>query len=149
MESDRFVTDLGGPGDHRARRPDDGPEVVAAQIAAAVESLTDLWSVAAQEASLRLSPHQLRALRIVQAAPGLNLTTLADRLDIGLPRPAGSATAWRRRASWNASRTRTPAARCDCCSPRTPDTCWATSPTAGQRPWPRPWRRWNRPNARP
>ncbi len=85
MESDHFVTDLGGPGDHRARRPDDGPEVVAAQIAAAVESLTDLWSVAAQEASLRLSPHQLRALRIVQAAPGLNLTTLADRLDIGLP----------------------------------------------------------------
>lgn len=85
MESDRFVTDLDGPGDHRARRPDDGPAAVASQIADAVESLTDLWSVAAQEASLRLSPHQLRALRILQAAPGLNLTTLADRLDIGLP----------------------------------------------------------------
>lgn len=85
MESDRFVTDLGGSGDHRARRPDDGPETVAAQIADAVESLTDLWSVAAQEASLRLSPHQLRALRVLQATPGLNLTALADRLDIGLP----------------------------------------------------------------
>jgi DNA-binding MarR family transcriptional regulator len=79
------VTDLGGPGDHRARRPGDGPEAVASQIADAVESLTALWSVAAQEASLRLSPHQLRALRTVQAAPGLNLTSLADGLDIGLP----------------------------------------------------------------
>lgn len=85
MESDRFVTDLDGPGDHRARGRGDGPEAVAAQIADAVESLTALWAIAAQEASLRLSPHQLRALRTLQAAPGLNLTSLADRLDIGLP----------------------------------------------------------------
>ncbi|GGY30531.1 MarR family winged helix-turn-helix transcriptional regulator [Streptomyces djakartensis] len=85
MESDRFVTELGGPGDHRARGTGDGPEAVASQIATAVESLTTLWSVAAQGASLRLSLHQLRALRILEAAPGLNLTTLADRLDIGLP----------------------------------------------------------------
>ncbi|MGW5616609.1 MarR family winged helix-turn-helix transcriptional regulator [Streptomyces sp. NPDC003877] len=79
------MTDLDGPGDHRARGRSDGPETVAAQIADAVESLTALWAVAAQEASLRLSPHQLRALRTLQAAPGLNLTSLADRLDIGLP----------------------------------------------------------------
>ncbi|MFF6875245.1 MULTISPECIES: MarR family transcriptional regulator [unclassified Streptomyces] len=79
------MTDLGGPGDHRARRPGDGPETVASQIADAVENLTALWSVAAQEASLRLSLHQLRALRTVQAAPGLNLTALADGLAIGLP----------------------------------------------------------------
>ncbi|MGC5034648.1 MarR family winged helix-turn-helix transcriptional regulator [Streptomyces sp. DT190] len=79
------MTDLDGPGDHRARGRSDGPEAVAAQIADAVESLTALWAVAAQEASLRLSPHQLRALRTLQAAPGLNLTSLADRLDIGLP----------------------------------------------------------------
>lgn len=85
MGSDRFVTDLGGPGDPRARRRGDGPEAVAAQIADAVESLTALWSVAAQDASLRLSLHQLRALRTLEAAPGLNLTALADRLDIGLP----------------------------------------------------------------
>ncbi|WP_208865655.1 MarR family winged helix-turn-helix transcriptional regulator [Streptomyces viridochromogenes] len=85
MESDRFVTELGGPGDHRARRPGDGPEAVASQIADAVDSLAALWSVAAQNASLRLSLHQLRALRTLEAAPGLNLTTLADRLDIGLP----------------------------------------------------------------
>ncbi|MFD7247191.1 MarR family winged helix-turn-helix transcriptional regulator [Streptomyces massasporeus] len=79
------MTDLGGPGNHRARGPGDDPEAVASQIADAVESLTALWSIAAQEASLRLSPHQLRALRTVQAAPGLNLTALADGLDIGLP----------------------------------------------------------------
>jgi DNA-binding MarR family transcriptional regulator len=85
MESDRFVSDLGGPGDHRARGPGDGPEAVASQIADAVDTLTALWSVAAQEASLRLSPHQLRALRTVEAEPGLNLTALADGLDIGLP----------------------------------------------------------------
>ncbi|MEU6687982.1 MarR family winged helix-turn-helix transcriptional regulator [Streptomyces sp. NPDC046832] len=79
------MTDLDGPGHHRAKGPGEGPEAVAAQITDAVESLVALWSVAAQEASLRLSPHQLRALRTVQAAPGLNLTALADGLDIGLP----------------------------------------------------------------
>ncbi|MFB6850259.1 MarR family winged helix-turn-helix transcriptional regulator [Streptomyces sp. NPDC056373] len=79
------MTDLGGPGNHRAKGPGEGPEAVAAQIADAVESLAELWSIAAQEASLRLSPHQLRALHTVQAAPGLNLTALADGLDIGLP----------------------------------------------------------------
>ncbi|GAA2524752.1 hypothetical protein GCM10010423_17840 [Streptomyces levis] len=79
------MTDLDGPGDHRARGRGDGPEAVAAQIADAVESLTALWAIAAQEASLRLSPHQLRALRTLQATPGLNLTSLADRLDIGMP----------------------------------------------------------------
>ncbi|MBX9364558.1 MarR family winged helix-turn-helix transcriptional regulator [Streptomyces massasporeus] len=79
------MTDLGGPGHHRAKGPGDGPETVASQIADAVESLTALWTIAAQEASLRLSLHQLRALRTVQAAPGLNLTALAEGLDIGLP----------------------------------------------------------------
>ncbi|MFJ4538267.1 MarR family winged helix-turn-helix transcriptional regulator [Streptomyces tibetensis] len=79
------MTDLDGPGHHWAKGPGEGPEAVAAQIADAVESLAELWSIAAQEASLRLSPHQLRALRTVQAAPGLNLTALADGLDIGLP----------------------------------------------------------------
>ncbi|MFH9013055.1 MarR family winged helix-turn-helix transcriptional regulator [Streptomyces sp. NPDC017943] len=79
------MTGFGGPGDHRARGPGEGPEAVASQIADAVDSLAALWTVAAQEASLRLSPHQLRALRAVQTAPGLNLTALAERLDIGLP----------------------------------------------------------------
>ncbi|MFB7934822.1 MULTISPECIES: MarR family winged helix-turn-helix transcriptional regulator [Streptomyces] len=79
------MTDLGAPGDPRARGPGDGPEAVASRIADAVDSLTALWSVAAQEASLRLSPHQLRALRTVEAGPGLNVTALADQMDIGLP----------------------------------------------------------------
>ncbi|MEV6949628.1 MarR family transcriptional regulator [Streptomyces sp. NPDC051172] len=79
------MTRLDGPGGDRMEGPGDGPDAVALEIANAVESLTDLWSLAAQEAALRLSLHQLRALRMLQAAPGLNLTALAERLDIGLP----------------------------------------------------------------
>jgi DNA-binding MarR family transcriptional regulator len=79
------VTRLGAPDDDQAKDEGDGPEAVALEIADGVESLTDLWSLAAQEAALRLSLHQLRALRTLEAAPGLNLTALAERLDIGLP----------------------------------------------------------------
>lgn len=63
----------------------DAPEDVAREIADAVESLTTLWSLAAQEAALRLSVHQLRALRALEATPDLNLTGLAERLAVGLP----------------------------------------------------------------
>ncbi|MER6027153.1 MarR family transcriptional regulator [Streptomyces sp. NPDC001851] len=79
------MTRLDGPGGDRVEGPGDGPDAVALEIADAVESLTNLWSLAAQEAALRLSLHQLRALRTLQAAPGLNLTALAEGLDIGLP----------------------------------------------------------------
>ncbi|MEU6549265.1 MarR family transcriptional regulator [Streptomyces sp. NPDC046915] len=74
-----------GPGEERAAGPGDGPEAIAAEISDAVENLTTLWSLAAQGAALRLSPHQLRALRALEAAPGVNLTALAQRLDIGMP----------------------------------------------------------------
>jgi DNA-binding MarR family transcriptional regulator len=80
-----FVTRLGGVGDGRANGPGDAPEARALEMADAVEGLADLWSAAAQQASLRLSPHQLRGLRILKAQPELNLTGLADRMDIGLP----------------------------------------------------------------
>ncbi|MDL5204324.1 MarR family winged helix-turn-helix transcriptional regulator [Streptomyces sp. ALI-76-A] len=79
------MTHLGGPGDDRAKESADDPDTTAARIADAVESLTTLWTVAAQEAALRLSPHQLRALRALEARSDLNLTALAERLDIGLP----------------------------------------------------------------
>ncbi|MET7486729.1 MarR family transcriptional regulator [Streptomyces sp. NPDC005538] len=62
-----------------------GTDPVAGRIADAVDGLTDLWTLAAAEASVRLSPHQLRALHALEAAPGANLTMLADRLDAGLP----------------------------------------------------------------
>ena len=58
---------------------------LAREISDAVDRLTNLWSVAAQGARLRLSPHQLRALRILEATPGLNLTALSENMDIGLP----------------------------------------------------------------
>ncbi|MEV5437415.1 MarR family winged helix-turn-helix transcriptional regulator [Streptomyces sp. NPDC052682] len=79
------MTHLAGPGDDDAQGPGDDPEAIARELADAVESLADLWSLAAQEAALRLSPHQLRALRAVEAARELNLTALAENLDIGLP----------------------------------------------------------------
>lgn len=78
------MTHLGGPGDDRAS-VGEGAEAAALEIADGVESLTTLWSLAAQGAALRLSQHQLRALRALESAPGLNLTALAERLDIGLP----------------------------------------------------------------
>ncbi|WP_043662900.1 MarR family winged helix-turn-helix transcriptional regulator [Streptomyces xylophagus] len=63
----------------------DGTHTAAGRIADAVDGLADLWTLAAAEASVRLSPHQLRALHALEAAPGANLTLLADRLDAGLP----------------------------------------------------------------
>ncbi len=80
-----FVTRLDDSGGDRVEGPGDSPDTVALEIADAVESLTNLWSLAAQESALRLSLHQLRALRALEAAPDLNLTGLAERLDIGLP----------------------------------------------------------------
>lgn len=83
-ESDAPVT-VPGSADDRAEASGEDPSVGAHEIADAVERLATLWSMAAQEAAVRLSPHQLRALRALQAAPEVNLTGLAERLDIGLP----------------------------------------------------------------
>ncbi|AEW97610.1 MULTISPECIES: MarR family winged helix-turn-helix transcriptional regulator [Streptomycetaceae] len=79
------MTGLGGSGDDQTDGPGGDAVALALRIADAVESLTNVWSVAAQGARLRLSPHQLRALRILEAAPGLNLTGLAESMDIGMP----------------------------------------------------------------
>ncbi|MEU0053495.1 MarR family transcriptional regulator [Streptomyces sp. NPDC006309] len=80
------MTRLSGSGDDRPGGPgDDDPLSVAREIADAADGLANLWSVAAQGASLRLSPHQLRALRILESQPGLNLTALAEGMEIGPP----------------------------------------------------------------
>ncbi|MEU0108958.1 MarR family winged helix-turn-helix transcriptional regulator [Streptomyces sp. NPDC006251] len=79
------MTRLAGPCDDDAQGPGAGPEAIARDIADAVESLANLWALSTQEAALRLSLHQLRALRALGAASELNLTALAERLDIGLP----------------------------------------------------------------
>ncbi|MFF4402775.1 MarR family winged helix-turn-helix transcriptional regulator [Streptomyces sp. NPDC001480] len=76
---------LPGGADDRAAGSADDPSADAQEIADAVERLTDLWFVAAQEATVRLSLHQLRALRAVETAPEVNLTGLAARMDIGIP----------------------------------------------------------------
>ncbi|MEU6100679.1 MarR family winged helix-turn-helix transcriptional regulator [Streptomyces flaveolus] len=79
------MTRLSGSGDDSASGSRDDPVALALEIADAVEALTHLWTVAAQGASLRLSPHQLRALRVLESEPGLNLTALAERMEMGLP----------------------------------------------------------------
>ncbi|MEU5593303.1 MarR family transcriptional regulator [Streptomyces sp. NPDC020298] len=76
---------LPGGADDRAESPGDDPSVDAREIADAVERLTNLWALAAQEAPVRLSPHQLRALRALETTPTVNLTGLAARMDIGVP----------------------------------------------------------------
>ncbi|MER6225448.1 MarR family winged helix-turn-helix transcriptional regulator [Streptomyces sp. 900105755] len=79
------MTGLSGARDSPSDGPSDGLTALAVSMADAVESLTTLWSVAAQGASVRLSSHQLRALRVMEGEPGINLTALAVRMDIGLP----------------------------------------------------------------
>jgi DNA-binding MarR family transcriptional regulator len=79
------VNRLSGFGDDEASERDAELVSLALEIADAVDSLANLWSVAAQGASLRLSPHQLRALRILESEPGLNLTALAEGMETGLP----------------------------------------------------------------
>ncbi|OIJ68297.1 MarR family winged helix-turn-helix transcriptional regulator [Streptomyces mangrovisoli] len=74
-----------GGADDRAGGSGDVPTADAREIADAVDCLVHLWSTAAQEATVRLSPHQLRALRVLETAPELNLTGLAERMDLGMP----------------------------------------------------------------
>ncbi|MFJ7041920.1 MarR family winged helix-turn-helix transcriptional regulator [Streptomyces sp. NPDC101112] len=78
------MTRLSGFGDDGARGAGDALPL-ALRIADAVDSLAHLWATAGQGAGLRLSPHQLRALRILESGPGLNLTALAEGMEIGLP----------------------------------------------------------------
>ncbi|MFF1544973.1 MarR family winged helix-turn-helix transcriptional regulator [Streptomyces sp. NPDC058291] len=63
----------------------DGAPLQARQVADAVESLVTCWLAAAQEAAPRLPARQLLALRTVRHRPELNLTALAERLDVALP----------------------------------------------------------------
>ncbi|MEU9242277.1 MarR family transcriptional regulator [Streptomyces shenzhenensis] len=79
------MTGLNGSGDGPWGGPRDGPLALARTMADAVESLANLWEAAAQGASPRLSPHQLRALQTLERDPGLNLTALAGAMDIGPP----------------------------------------------------------------
>ncbi|MPY60213.1 MarR family winged helix-turn-helix transcriptional regulator [Streptomyces spongiae] len=55
------------------------------QVVDAVENLVALWFAAVEDVTPRLPARQVRALRIVRRRPELNLTALAEQLDIGLP----------------------------------------------------------------
>jgi DNA-binding MarR family transcriptional regulator len=58
---------------------------LAQQMAGPVQRLAFLWARAPSSVTPRLSVQQLRALEGVDAAPGVNLTGLADTLDMGVP----------------------------------------------------------------
>lgn len=79
------MTRLGGFGDDQAEGPNADPLSLAVGMAHAVDALAHLWSLAGQGVNPRLSPHQLRALRILESEPGLNLTALAEGMEIGPP----------------------------------------------------------------
>ncbi|MGW1724049.1 MarR family winged helix-turn-helix transcriptional regulator [Streptomyces sp. NPDC002306] len=66
-----------GPGDER--------DQVARRVADAVESLVSCWFAAAEDVTPHLPVRQLLALRTIQRRPELNLTALAEDLDVGLP----------------------------------------------------------------
>ncbi|WP_069772074.1 MarR family winged helix-turn-helix transcriptional regulator [Streptomyces sp. LUP30] len=74
-----------GVGDGRRDARRDGGRAQARQVADAVESLVACWLTAAEETAPLLPARQLLALRTIRHRPELNLTALAERLDVGLP----------------------------------------------------------------
>ncbi|MFI5819838.1 MarR family winged helix-turn-helix transcriptional regulator [Streptomyces rishiriensis] len=74
-----------GAGDGRWDARRDGGRAQARQVADAVESLVACWLTAAEETAPLLPARQLLALRTVRRRPELNLTALAECLDVGLP----------------------------------------------------------------
>lgn len=60
-------------------------DAVGRHVVDAVENLVALWFAAVEDVTPRLPARQVRALRIVRRRPELNLTALAEQLDIGLP----------------------------------------------------------------
>lgn len=74
-----------GSDDGRRDGPHHGRRTQARRLADAVESLVACWLLAGEEAAPRLAARQLLALRTVRLRPELNLTALAEDLDVGLP----------------------------------------------------------------
>lgn len=69
----------------RDQDPGNGPDTLARHVVDTVESLVTLWFAAAEDVVPRLSARQLFALQTVRRRPELNLTALAEHLEIGLP----------------------------------------------------------------
>ncbi|MCX5599621.1 MarR family transcriptional regulator [Streptomyces phaeochromogenes] len=69
----------------RDQNPVNEPETLARQVVDTVESLVTLWFTAAEDVVPQLSARQLFALQTVRRRPELNLTALAEHLEIGLP----------------------------------------------------------------
>ncbi|MFJ5775330.1 MarR family winged helix-turn-helix transcriptional regulator [Streptomyces sp. NPDC093094] len=65
--------------------PDEPSGALARQIVDAVDQLVALWFTAVDEVSPRVPPRGIRALQAVRRRPALNVTALAEQLDVGLP----------------------------------------------------------------
>ena len=69
----------------RDQHPVNEPDTLARHVVDTVESLVTLWFAAAEGVVPHLSARQLFALQTVRRRPELNLTALAEHLEIGLP----------------------------------------------------------------
>ncbi|MGW3419995.1 MarR family winged helix-turn-helix transcriptional regulator [Streptomyces phaeochromogenes] len=69
----------------RDQHPVNEPDTLARHVVDTVESLVALWFAAAEDVVPHLSARQLFALQTVRRRPELNLTALAEHLEIGLP----------------------------------------------------------------
>lgn len=65
--------------------PEISSDIVGRETVEAVESLVALWFSVVEDIRPRLPPRQIRALRAVRRRPALNVTALAEHLNIGLP----------------------------------------------------------------
>ncbi|MDQ0955030.1 DNA-binding MarR family transcriptional regulator [Streptomyces phaeochromogenes] len=69
----------------RDQDPGHEPDTLAHHVVDTVESLVTLWFTAVEDVVPHLSARQLSALQTVRRRPELNLTALAEHLEIGLP----------------------------------------------------------------
>jgi DNA-binding MarR family transcriptional regulator len=69
----------------RDQNPVNEPDTLARHVVDTVEGLVTLWFTAAEDVVPQLSARQLFALQTVRRRPELNLTALAEHLEIGLP----------------------------------------------------------------
>jgi DNA-binding MarR family transcriptional regulator len=71
---------------HRSEGSAESPRQAAEELAVSAETIAEMAVNAAVAVDPRLLPHRLRMLLVIQEHPGINLTGLAGRVDLSLPR---------------------------------------------------------------
>jgi DNA-binding MarR family transcriptional regulator len=91
MRSREFLVAANATSEHTEKNrlhpsASNGPDAVAAdEVSQAVAKLVAMWSSALVQVAPQLSGHQFRALEAVDRDPGVNLTGLAEVLQVGAP----------------------------------------------------------------